>query len=376
MPITSPDVDSVSSSCSLPSSAPGTPRNRVKFLCSHGGKILPRPADGHLKYVGGETRVICVPRDITIHELMKKLTSMFDGEMILKYQLMPEDLDILVTVKSDEDLRHMIEECDRHELLGAPRLRAFLFSANPIVMENQMAPMDHYSSLEQRYINSVNGIVVHPSPMYNTFRPLPINTSYTTFSLSSACSSPGTPPETATTATSSSMNPDFTTSHGKLGSLSRNHSSPSLCNLYCNSPNNHQVITSPNWNQSHQQNPANHHHHQNHLQQQPQPHHYHPQPIHSPKPPLDRHTHKSSGPEHVARTRSTGVGHEYYRHTGDHNSGTNRGGGGHMSYQRGSPYDDYYGNFRYDRNESPPGSPLARSPNGVSPNPSIKSGRS
>lgn len=46
-------------------SAPGSPKNRVKFLCSHGGKILPRPADAHLKYVGGETRVISVPRDIT-----------------------------------------------------------------------------------------------------------------------------------------------------------------------------------------------------------------------------------------------------------------------------------------------------------------------
>ncbi|KVI11061.1 atrophin-1-like [Cynara cardunculus var. scolymus] len=343
------------------------PRNPVKFLCSHGGKILPRPADGHLKYVGGETRVICVPRDISITELMKKLSSMFDGEMILKYQLMPEDLDILVTVRSDEDLRHMIEECDRHELLGAPRLRAFLFSANPIVMENQMGPMDH-QSLEQRYINSVNGIAVHPSPMYNTFRPFPINTSYTTFSISSACSSPRTPPETASTATNSttatsSINHDFTTSHGKLGSLSRTHSSPSLCNLHCNSPSNHQ-ITSPNWNQSQQQNPANHHHHH---QQQPQPHHYHPQPNHSPKPPLDRHPHKSSGPEHVGKTRSTGVG-DYYR--------TNRGGGGHMSYHRGSAYEDYYGNYRYDRNESPPGSPLVRSPNGVSPSPSVRSGRS
>lgn len=42
-----------------------SPKNRVKFLCSHGGRILPRPTDGQLKYVGGETRVIAVPRDIT-----------------------------------------------------------------------------------------------------------------------------------------------------------------------------------------------------------------------------------------------------------------------------------------------------------------------
>lgn len=42
-----------------------SPRNKIKFLCSHGGKILPKAGDGSLKYVGGETRVIAVPRDIT-----------------------------------------------------------------------------------------------------------------------------------------------------------------------------------------------------------------------------------------------------------------------------------------------------------------------
>lgn len=46
-------------------SGASSPRNKVKFLCSHGGKILPKPGDGHLKYFGGETRVIAVPRDIT-----------------------------------------------------------------------------------------------------------------------------------------------------------------------------------------------------------------------------------------------------------------------------------------------------------------------
>lgn len=45
-------------------SALSSPRNRVKFLCSYGGKILPRLPDGHLKYIGGETRVIAIPRDI------------------------------------------------------------------------------------------------------------------------------------------------------------------------------------------------------------------------------------------------------------------------------------------------------------------------
>ena len=37
---------------------------RVKLLCSFGGRIIPRPNDGVLKYIGGETRVLAVPRSI------------------------------------------------------------------------------------------------------------------------------------------------------------------------------------------------------------------------------------------------------------------------------------------------------------------------
>lgn len=44
---------------------PSSPTNKVKFLCSHGGKILPRPIDNQLKYVGGETRVVSVSPDIS-----------------------------------------------------------------------------------------------------------------------------------------------------------------------------------------------------------------------------------------------------------------------------------------------------------------------
>ncbi|XP_057503458.1 protein PAL OF QUIRKY-like [Actinidia eriantha] len=94
---------------------PESLRNKVKFLCSHGGKILPRHTDGILKYVGGETRIVSVPRDINFSGLMKKLASISGGDIILKYQLIPEDLDALVTVKSDADFRHMMDEHDRYE---------------------------------------------------------------------------------------------------------------------------------------------------------------------------------------------------------------------------------------------------------------------
>ncbi|GFZ09562.1 octicosapeptide/Phox/Bem1p family protein [Actinidia rufa] len=139
-------------------SGPESPKNKVKFMCSHGGKILPRHTDGLLKYVGGETRIVSVPRDINFSELMKKLASISGGDIVLKYQLIPEDLDALVTVKSDADLHHMIDEHDRYETAGTPMLRAFLFPATPIVLENQINCMEPHA-IEQRYIDAVNGII-------------------------------------------------------------------------------------------------------------------------------------------------------------------------------------------------------------------------
>lgn len=167
---------------------PCSPRNKMKFLCSHGGKILPRPADGHLKYVGGETRVLAVPRDITFSELKERLSDLIDGDMVLKYQLIPEDLDTLISVKSDEDLKHMLHEYNRQENQGSPKLRAFLFPSKPTIPdENQAAiaePPPHL--LEQRYIDAINGFV------WGARRPKssPIATNPPIFSISSACSSP------------------------------------------------------------------------------------------------------------------------------------------------------------------------------------------
>ncbi|EAZ04310.1 hypothetical protein OsI_26451 [Oryza sativa Indica Group] len=37
----------------------------VRLMCSFGGRILPRPGDHQLRYVGGETRIVSVPRAAT-----------------------------------------------------------------------------------------------------------------------------------------------------------------------------------------------------------------------------------------------------------------------------------------------------------------------
>ncbi|GMH01246.1 hypothetical protein Nepgr_003085 [Nepenthes gracilis] len=85
----------------------------VKFLCSYGGKILPRPSDGKLRYVGGHTRVLSVDRSVSFSELMVKLEELCGFSVTLRCQLPSEDLDVLVSIKSDEDLANVIEEYDR-----------------------------------------------------------------------------------------------------------------------------------------------------------------------------------------------------------------------------------------------------------------------
>ncbi|EFJ36445.1 hypothetical protein SELMODRAFT_29542, partial [Selaginella moellendorffii] len=66
---------------------------RVKLMCSYGGKILPRPNDSQLRYMGGETRIVVVDRAITLRELLQKLRKLTGKSMLLKYQLPGEDLD-------------------------------------------------------------------------------------------------------------------------------------------------------------------------------------------------------------------------------------------------------------------------------------------
>ncbi|KAL3512749.1 hypothetical protein ACH5RR_025466 [Cinchona calisaya] len=85
----------------------------VKFLYSYNGQILPRRSDGVLRYIGGHTRVLSVERSISFAELLVKFGELTEESMNLKCKLPNEDLDVLVSVKSDEELRNMIDEYDR-----------------------------------------------------------------------------------------------------------------------------------------------------------------------------------------------------------------------------------------------------------------------
>lgn len=326
-------------------SAPGSPnKNRVKFLCSHGGKILPRPADGHLKYVGGETRVISVHRDIKFTELMKKLTYLIEDDMILKYQLVPEDLDALVSVKNDEDLRYMFNEHDHYGSSGKPRLRAFLFPAKPIVMEHHIET----HPVEQRYIDAINGIVrSSPSGMIVKHHPTPNGYSGASFGIPSACSSPRSSESCNTEVNGhEALLPNNYHIHSSQADMQRVQSSPNVYNLtglQHSNAHGHQVYP------------------QNYYQISRQPHqgyHYTSKPLMDP--------HKSAGPERLISVRSVGradgtryqvdhapVPYQSPRHT--RNSGC---------FSRCVHFDDYIpgSDGRMDRGSSLPPSPVPLSP--------------
>lgn len=118
----------------LPLPHSGSSSYRVRFMCSYGGKIQPRPHDNQLAYVGGETKILGVDRNIKLSALMSKLSALCDPpEVCLKYQLPGEDLDALISVTNDEDLEHLMTEYDRlNKTATKPvRLRLFLFPLTP-----------------------------------------------------------------------------------------------------------------------------------------------------------------------------------------------------------------------------------------------------
>lgn len=120
-----PSLDTTKLHLKAPSSATAT----IKFLCSYGGKIIPRFPDGKLRYQGGETRVIGVDRSISFAELLLKLGELCGTSVSLRCQLPKEDLDALVSITSDEDLANLIEEYDRAGAAtptASLKIRAFL----------------------------------------------------------------------------------------------------------------------------------------------------------------------------------------------------------------------------------------------------------
>ncbi|GJN00754.1 hypothetical protein PR202_ga17959 [Eleusine coracana subsp. coracana] len=108
---------------------------KVKLMCSFGGRIAPRPGDGALRYVGGQTRLISVPRAASFDELLRKVEAVDEaagGGVLVRYQLPGEDLDSLISVSGNEDYENMMEEYEKLAAAapdGSAKLRVFLFPA-------------------------------------------------------------------------------------------------------------------------------------------------------------------------------------------------------------------------------------------------------
>ncbi|XP_061369773.1 uncharacterized protein LOC133312565 isoform X2 [Gastrolobium bilobum] len=133
---------------------------KLKFMCSYGGKIMPRPSDGMLRYVGGETRIISVRKDVRFNDLVQKMADTFGQPVVIKYQLPDEDLDALVSVSCPDDLENMMEEYERLTERSpdcSAKLRVFLFSASE-PDPSYVAPFVDLQSSRQKYVEAVNGI--------------------------------------------------------------------------------------------------------------------------------------------------------------------------------------------------------------------------
>ncbi|KAF4350017.1 hypothetical protein F8388_017595 [Cannabis sativa] len=140
------------------SGASDSSSSKMKVLCSFGGKVLPRPSDGKLRYVGGETRIVRIRKDISWQELTQKIFSIYNQTSIIKYQLPGEDLDALVSVSCDEDLQNMMEECsDLGSREGSQKLRIFLFSMNDLE-DAQFGINSMDGDSEVQYVVAVNGM--------------------------------------------------------------------------------------------------------------------------------------------------------------------------------------------------------------------------
>ncbi|XP_027351725.1 uncharacterized protein LOC113862751 isoform X2 [Abrus precatorius] len=146
-----------SGSGTLDDSLPG----KMKFLCSFGGKILPRPSDGKLRNVGGDTHIISIRTDISWEELMKKTLGICNQPHTIKYQLPGEDLDALISVSSDEDLQNLKEEYHGLKRLeGSQKLRIFLV---PLGETEETSSTDasavQLSDPDYQYVAAVNGLI-------------------------------------------------------------------------------------------------------------------------------------------------------------------------------------------------------------------------
>lgn len=134
--------------------------SRFRLMCSYGGKILQRSHDNQLSYVGGDTRILAVDRNIRFAAMNAKLSSLWGPGVSFKYQLPNEELDALVSVTNDEDMENMMAEYERLQKMGYrfSRLRLFVFSNKPdgVSAQGNLGSLMEESKQENWFVDALN----------------------------------------------------------------------------------------------------------------------------------------------------------------------------------------------------------------------------
>ncbi|XP_006645482.3 leucine-rich repeat extensin-like protein 2 [Oryza brachyantha] len=158
--------DEFPSSAAAAAAAAGA--GRLRLMCSFGGRIVPRPTDKSLCYLGGETRIVAVERNATLADVHARLSrSLLAGQpFTLKYQLPNEDLDSLISVSTDEDLDNLVDEYDRIAATSSgggssrtSRIRLFLFPAKPESSSSLGSLLDDSSKSESWFVDALNSAI-------------------------------------------------------------------------------------------------------------------------------------------------------------------------------------------------------------------------
>ncbi|KAG8046126.1 hypothetical protein GUJ93_ZPchr0008g13080 [Zizania palustris] len=141
---------------------------RLRLMCSFGGRIVPRPTDKSLCYLGGETRIVAVERSASLADVHARLSRSLlgGGPFTLKYQLPNEDLDSLISVSTDEDLDNLVDEYDRIAATSSgggssrtSRIRLFLFPAKPESSSSLGSLLDDSSKSESWFVDALNSAI-------------------------------------------------------------------------------------------------------------------------------------------------------------------------------------------------------------------------
>jgi len=89
--------------------------------------------DNQLSYVGDDTKILAVDHSVKFPAFLFKVVTLYDSlpqDLTLKYQPSDKDLNALIYVTNDNDLKHMMHEYVRlyHPNLKPVRMRLFLFT--------------------------------------------------------------------------------------------------------------------------------------------------------------------------------------------------------------------------------------------------------